>query len=749
MKFRKKRMLRTKKTTIVVFLLSLAVMFVTYLVTQSIIMRIELADFTKELQEDTKENLVSAKNLLDGMVADLHNTAEQILKYDNLDIPEVKDVLQFSQKMNSFDATFVADVNGNAYSDTGYTFNVADQEYFHDAMEEGNVVFSEILPSKRFGAIQIIAFPLQSKEQEQKSVLFGLFAVDTFSDLIKAVVDKEKKIYIVDSNGTYISCFNTNHVEADHGNFWDEIESRQLLNVTTAELKEEFRAGKEGDFSFIDHELDMNRYAYHMPLGIQDWQIVLTVKETVVNSHILSIQHVDAIDFVIDAICTTIMLICIYSCFKRINSEIIEVNQEISKNNEMLRMAVEHTNYIIFEYDREKRRVQTKKDIPDFPFTWTTISQSLDDMLATNKISEDSIVALKNLFSMIEHEQGAQTDIQVFNKDHEKMWYRVRMYNLYNEKGDIVGTVGSAEDISILKKGEAAIKRKDELYKGFMANALLYARVNLTTEMVSELNGKEIQIPYRTYLKKLLDEHVSNEHYSYVAQALSIETLREEYQQGKECVEVQCLMKGKEKTKWVSCLVYRVHMRKSAQVTFLIRDIDEKKRQEIALKQQAEQDGLTGLYNAVTTRSKINEVLGKKHDLQGSHVFVLLDLDNFKQINDTFGHIYGDQVLIDVANILKERFRSSDVIGRLGGDEFVIMLFEVRSEKYIERLMRGLKEALTKNYTQEDKTVGISASMGVVLAPNDGITFEELYKKADEALYQVKKQGKNGYRKYR
>lgn len=749
MRFWKKSMVPTKKSTVIIFTLAIALMLVTYLVTQSVVMKIELHDFTAAVQADTRENLVSAKNLLDGMVADLENTAAQILKYEHLRTPEARAVLDFSHKMNLFDVTFVADTEGNAYNHSGYEFSVADQEFFLRAMEEKEVVFSEILPSQRFGAIQIIAYPLFSDENNMEGVLFGLFAVETFSHLINTVVDSEKNIYIVDSNGIYINCFDESHTGVDHGNFWEELDSRQLRDITIPELKESFRSGKEGGFYYSDHQLHTNRYGYHMPLGVQDWQIVLTVEEAVVNSHIQSIRHVDSIDLIMDTICLTTMLLCVYSYFKKTNSEIIKVNQEITKNNQMLQMAVEHTNHIIFEYDIPTKKIELKTGIPNSPFKGSTILQIPEGILKTNVISESSIAALKTLFETIENKQSCQTDLQIIRNNGEMVWYRVRMYNLYNETGSIVGTVGSAEDINMLKKGEAAIKRRDEMYKSFLANALLYARVNLNTAMVTELNGREIQMPYETYLKKIIDEHVCVEYHSYVAQALSLDLLRDDYQQGKEFIEVQCTIKTQQGPKWVSCLVYRVHMSDRPKVTFLIRDIDEKKRQEIVLKEQAERDGLTGLYNAATTRSKINEVLSSQRTSQRKHIFILFDLDNFKQINDTFGHAHGDQALIEVSNVLQHRYPSSSIIGRLGGDEFVLMLLDVRSDKYTERIMRELKNAVTKDYIRDGLTVTLSASIGAALAPAEGSTFEELYRKADKALYQVKKEGKNGYKRYK
>lgn len=747
MQFQKKRMAATKRRVVIIFLLSLAVMFLTYLVTKSLTMRIEMDDFTASIKKDTRENLVSAKNLLDGMVKDLEITADQIQLYGDLRSRAAREVLKFSHELNYFDATFVSDTEGNAFDDDGYKFSVADQPYFHQALAQKSVAFSEVMPSKRYGSIQIITYPLLSESQELEGVLFGLFSAETFSHLINNVVDIEKQIYIVDSNGTYINWFDEDHSGQDRRNFWEDLGKRHLEDMTIAELQAAFHAGQEGEFSYCCGDGNLQFYGYHMPLGIQDWQIVLSVEDTIVNSHIHSIRHVDAIDLLINAVCFTSMILCVYFYFKKMNDEIILFNQEISKSNEMLRMAMEHTNHIIFEYDHRNQEMSFKTTVPSFPFKRTAISPVPDYFLESDAIPDSSIPALKNLFETIQHEKSSQADIQVMNLRNKSIWYRVSMYNLYDKDGDIVGTVGSAEDISMLKRGEAAIKRRDELYKSFLANALLYARVNLTTAMVSELNGEDVQLPYQRYMANLIDENVVDEHHSYVTQALSLNALRSTFQRGQESMEVQCLIKGPQGPKWTSCFLHRVHANDSLKVTFFIRDIDEKKRKEMALKTQAERDGLTGLYNSVTSRAKINQVLCNNSIADGDHIFILIDVDNFKQINDTFGHAYGDQVLIDIANVLRYRFRSSDIIGRLGGDEFVIMLLNMRSEKYLETLISGLVSDLTRTYTQGEQSVSLSASMGVALAPINGTTFEELYENADKALYQVKKEGKNGYKR--
>ena len=173
-------------------------------------------------------------------------------------------------------------------------------------------------------------------------------------------------------------------------------------------------------------------------------------------------------------------------------------------------------------------------------------------------------------------------------------------------------------------------------------------------------------------------------------------------------------------------------------------DIDQEKRNASALQKKAEEDPLTGLLNKNFTHARIAAAL--ENQPEGSlSALLILDMDNFKQVNDRCGHPYGDTVLTWAAERLRHFFRSGDIIGRIGGDEFMIFLKNVPDTALVEKRCQGLLQAMSSLLDGREGAVKLSCSLGVALAPEHGRAFQELFQRADNALYQAKALGKNGY----
>ena len=164
--------------------------------------------------------------------------------------------------------------------------------------------------------------------------------------------------------------------------------------------------------------------------------------------------------------------------------------------------------------------------------------------------------------------------------------------------------------------------------------------------------------------------------------------------------------------------------------------------EERKIRKDAVTDYLTGVYNRFGLEKEFNSAL----PMIGYSIsaFILLDLDNFKNVNDLLGHVTGDKAIKKAATILKQNFRNSDLVGRLGGDEFVIFMKNIKNEDIIPNFMKRLLKSLNLEFTDGVNTVEIAASIGISLFPKHGKTFDELYKNADKALYAVKNNAKNG-----
>lgn len=173
-------------------------------------------------------------------------------------------------------------------------------------------------------------------------------------------------------------------------------------------------------------------------------------------------------------------------------------------------------------------------------------------------------------------------------------------------------------------------------------------------------------------------------------------------------------------------------------------DITRLKQVEQNLVSKAQIDQLTGLYNREAARMLIREFFLDASSRYGSHAFFMLDMDGFKKHNDTFGHVEGDRLLCRIAGILRSTFRGTDVICRLAGDEFVVFMKSAESREIISDKAQVVLKSVTELKNPEDMPIpSVSVSIGISLAPQDGGSFEELYRKADEALYAAKRSGKN------
>lgn len=175
-------------------------------------------------------------------------------------------------------------------------------------------------------------------------------------------------------------------------------------------------------------------------------------------------------------------------------------------------------------------------------------------------------------------------------------------------------------------------------------------------------------------------------------------------------------------------------------------DITQRKESERHLEHLAHHDALTNLPNRCLFRDRLQQAIKKGQRDDQPLALLFIDLDRFKAVNDTLGHVAGDQLLIEASSRITSCLRHSDTVARLGGDEFTVILQGVEDRQAVATIANQIIEALAEPFLLDDEDATVTASIGIALCPGDADTPDALTEAADQAMYVAKAAGRNGYR---
>ena len=174
-------------------------------------------------------------------------------------------------------------------------------------------------------------------------------------------------------------------------------------------------------------------------------------------------------------------------------------------------------------------------------------------------------------------------------------------------------------------------------------------------------------------------------------------------------------------------------------------DITERKNTDALVWRQAHFDLLTGLPNRRMLRERLTNAIHQSEQSGNALAVLFIDLDEFKEVNDTLGHDVGDKLLIDAARRIEQCVGPYDTVARMGGDEFTVVINDAHNADALEKLMKNILQRLARVFHLQSEQVFVSASIGVALYPQDAAQVEDLFKHADQALYAAKKAGRNRF----
>ncbi|MEA4853941.1 MAG: EAL domain-containing protein [Christensenella sp.] len=330
----------------------------------------------------------------------------------------------------------------------------------------------------------------------------------------------------------------------------------------------------------------------------------------------------------------------------------------------------------------------------------------------------------------------------------------VSKYPIMGKDGKAVGVLGIAREVT--HEYEASRDYQKELdylldLQGDVRTAFLFDLTEWRIVAVRNQDKANSIISdchtIEDYLKNAANCVADSEEARSFFRSFSKENMLKWYESGKRELKLEYLRRmpdGKER--WVQNEIRFLTdpVTRHISIVFILRDIDEIKRAEKELERAAEYDAMTGLLNRNSTMKRIGNFLAQD-GAAGTHALFMIDIDNFKTINDTFGHQKGDEVLVEVASSIRHSFRDTDIVGRIGGDEFFVLMKNIMDIKTARRKARELIEALQYVCPTSCIAFELSGSVGISLYEASGKTLDELYAEADAALYKAKSAGKNRF----
>lgn len=385
-------------------------------------------------------------------------------------------------------------------------------------------------------------------------------------------------------------------------------------------------------------------------------------------------------------------------------------------------------------------------DIPDF----------------LNTLKKDRCIhpeSLQNLTYFVKHlKEGYENltcQVHFLTPKKVDIWVEFNAGAYYDELGNLVKILGSTKDITRQKLEEIKNLQINKFLDNIEKQSMFNCRVNLSRNTVLNLQSDVAKTnnnqSYSDYMTLVIEQVSHPDYKEGLSHFLDKDRILNEYRTNYITTSsYEYLRLVKKQFHWVKVIYSIVVMDNNDEVyayTYVI-DINEEKQRELQLLRKAQIDSLTGLLNRSTAKSIINQKLMEKQDKECTGAFLILDLDNFKLVNDSFGHVSGDQILIENALRLKQQFRREDIICRLGGDEFVVMCCHIDEDSILKKVQQ-ICENMRTVHQCENRTFETSVSIGIAMIPKHGQDFDALYKKADNALYKAKQEGKGNYRVYK
>lgn len=430
-----------------------------------------------------------------------------------------------------------------------------------------------------------------------------------------------------------------------------------------------------------------------------------------------------------------------------------DVEIELNYIRQQHDILMNQTGHIISQYDIPTRTLYQPKKAANL-FNLPSVIENVPFSIVDKIIAEESKQEYINFYlSMMKGEAHSVITIRARNACDEYAWYVMQYDLVYDVDNCPVRAIISYEDITDLQEKELAYKKWQNYFQSQQEKSIAYYEYNLTKDYFEIMEG-ELAESYEdegchTFVEIInyaIEHHVFEDDKETYLNIFSRQRLLSQFYVGEREYRFEHRRIGKNgKLFWALAIIQLISdpYTNDIMASILIEDINDEKESLLQLRHLSTSDPLTNLLNRSTMIQEVDELL-QNSVISDTHILLMIDLDDFKILNDTMGHKFGDQVLLDIAKELRGAVRSGDLCARLGGDEFVVLMKHTPvDEQFIQRIQM-FHQKLNRVYGNLEA----STSIGLATFPKDGWCFDDLYQKADIALYKAKRNGRNQFTMY-
>lgn len=430
------------------------------------------------------------------------------------------------------------------------------------------------------------------------------------------------------------------------------------------------------------------------------------------------------------------------------------LEQQLHHTEEIYRLVRNYTNLDVWEYDALRHTIRVQK-IENGEQTSERVYKDIpESSIQSGKVHPDSVDTFREIHKRIDEGEDTVVAVLRFREpDGTYSWQRITYISM-KEKGEVKGAIGITENITLQKEAEIRAFKQEKMREMLAKDTIYSAHINLTKnrlEMVwsevEELNMDTLgNVTYQNVFERIINQIANEDDRKRFREEFTIENMRKYAEQNNFSCEFefrQAYENGK--IIWVN-LSFRIIDSPTTGDKILFayaRNIDAVKRRELSLQKKAEMDEITGFYNLTTTKLLIENILNDKSNKTGESAFLLINVDNFRQVNQSGGFAAGDELLRQIGNNIRDHISSLSVSGRINGDTFAVYFRSYQTKKMVRKDVRELMNVLCGNYVCGNRQYDITVSMGAICLGEKQATYDFIYQSAYNALDVAKRNGGN------